>query len=43
MIDCEVFIGTDEYLSHWAKEVDWMVAEAGDSSSAAVNRNILGS
>ena len=33
MIDCEVFLkefyarGSDEYLIHWAKEVDWMAAE----------------
>ena len=33
MMDCEVFLkdfytrGTDEYLSHWANEVDWMAAE----------------
>jgi hypothetical protein len=33
MIECEVFVkefysrGSDEYLHHWAKEVDWMAAE----------------
>jgi hypothetical protein len=33
MIDCEVFFkefysrGSDEYLTHWAKEVDWMATE----------------
>jgi len=32
-MDCEMFLkefytrGSDEYLNHWAKEVDWMAAE----------------
>jgi hypothetical protein len=32
-ISCEVFVkefyarGNDEYLTHWANEVDWMAAE----------------
>ena len=33
MITCDVFFkefdarGSDDYLHHWAKEVDWMAAE----------------
>lgn len=32
-MECEMFLkefharGSDEYLNHWAKEVDWMAAE----------------
>jgi len=48
MIVCDVFFkefyahGSDDYLCHWAAEVDWMAAEGWrESSNAAVNQNIL--